>query len=84
MIITLVVNGGERASLVQFHSSSWAHREPRWHREACSGQAQWDVARRKELICLQVRNGRPLSRISMQHPLDEGSCSWVDVLQRKL
>lgn len=84
MAITFVVNGGERASLVQFRSSRRAHREPRWHREARSGQAQRDVARCEEIVCLQVRNGRPLGRISMQHPLDEGGCSWVDVLQRKL
>lgn len=83
-ILTLVVDGGERASLVRFHRGRRAHREPRRHREAGGGQAWGDVARCEELIFLQVRNARPLSRISMQHPLDEGGCGWVDVLQRTL
>lgn len=83
MTLTLVVDGGERASLVQFRRSRGAHGEPGRHREASSGQAQWDVARCEELIRLQVRNGGSLSRVGMQHPLDKGSRGWVDVLQRK-
>lgn len=82
-IITLVVNSGQWASLVELHSCRGGNGEPRGNCEASSRQAYGDVAGCEELVRLQLSDGRSLGGISMQHPLDERGRGWVDVLQRE-
>lgn len=81
--ITLVVDSSQWPSLAELHSCGGGNGEPRGHSEASSGQAYGDVAGREELVRLQLSDGGPLGGISMQHPLDERGCGWVDVLQRE-
>lgn len=83
-LITLVVNSRQRASLVELHGCGGAHGEPWGHGEASRGQAQGDIASSKELVGLQLGDGRPLGGIGVQHPFDKRGCSRVDVLQREV
>lgn len=81
--ITFVVDSGQRASLVELHSCGRGNGEPRGHSEASGGETQGDVAGCEELVRLQLRDGRPLGGVGMQHPLDERGRGRVDVLQRE-
>lgn len=81
--ITFVVDSSEWAPLVELHCRGGAHGEAGGYGQTRGGQACGDVAAGEELVRLQLGDGGPLGRVSVQHSLDEGGRRWVDVLRRR-